>query len=332
MSEQETVFDFDPVGIAIKQYVDASKDEAERLERVDDLVARLQFHRRYVALSDAQKVLSHWQGLSLSERAALDAAGYAPSLAPDTAGQVYTFDQDGCRVRVDDPLDHRAEALLHPESYSTDAALRPLLADAMLPTVVSVLGPGEIRYQAMLRPLYGLFNIPQPLLFPRKSYTIMTQSEAKRIGDYHTSAIDILTKELNQEENLRTLVPQSELELFDVSRKGVEAALMPLRPHLEEVDPNLGKTWIQTLANVMRSIDKLEERSIKASMSKSGFSKKEMQSLRNTLLPRGRLQERVFPLTHFLSRCGFAFIDQILTAGELDDFSHHVLALENPDA
>ena len=40
-------------------------------------MARLQFHRRYVALSDAQKVLSHWQGLSLSERAALDAASKA---------------------------------------------------------------------------------------------------------------------------------------------------------------------------------------------------------------------------------------------------------------
>ncbi len=63
-------------------------------------------------------------------------------------------------------------------------------------------------------------------------------------------------------------------------------------------------------------------------MGKLGLSKGEVQMLRNDLLPRGRLQERVFPLPHFLSRHGPGLLEAIFGAGDLDDFSHHVLSME----
>jgi len=44
------------------------------------------------------------------------------------------------------------------------------------------------------------------------------------------------------------------------------------------------------------------------------------------------LQERVFPLPHFTNRYGMRFIDEIFSAGELDDFSHHILTLEERHA
>jgi len=262
----------------------------------------------------------------------LNAAGYEPSLSADTAGQMYTIDGEGHRIRVTEPLQHLETALEHPERYSTDAALRPPFADAMLPTLASVLGPGEIAYQAMLRPLYDLFRIPQPLLFPRKSYTIMARRESDRLGRYQMSATTILTKGLNTGAVLHHLVPPSETALFDEARLKVEAALTPLRSHLEEMDPNLGKTWMQTLNNSMRSIDKLESRATKVLMSKLGLSKGELQALRNVVLPRGRLQERVFPLPYFLSRHGPHFMDKLFSAGELDDFTHHILTIGDDDA
>ena len=262
----------------------------------------------------------------------LRAAGYTPALTSAQAGQLYTFDPAGRRVRVQNPQAHLAEAATHPERYSADAALRPLLADAMLPVVVGVLGPGEIAYQAMLKPLYDLFELPQPLLFPRKSYTIVARDEAERIARYRTSVTAILTEQLDVDAAFRSLVPSSELEVFASARRRLEAALAPLRPYLEGIDPNLGKTWAQTLANATRGLDKLEERAMKARMSRSGFSKKDVQALRNALLPRGRLQERIFPLPHFMNRHGTGLIDELFSAGELDDFSHHILTLEEEHA
>jgi uncharacterized protein YllA (UPF0747 family) len=98
------------------------------------------------------------------------------------------------------------------------------------------------------------------------------------------------------------------------------------------MDPNLGKTWMQTLNNSMRNIDKLESRAMKVLMSKLGLSKGELQALRNVVLPRGRLQERVFPLPYFLSRHGPHLMDEIFFAGELDDFAHHILTIGDDDA
>ncbi len=262
----------------------------------------------------------------------LTQAGYAPQLTSEAAGQMYTFDQDGLRVRVDDPQQHVTLAATYPERYSTDAALRPLFADAMLPVVASVLGPGEVAYQAMLRPLYELFGLPQPLLFPRKSYTIVTADEAERVAAYKTTVHDILADRMDADALFRDLLPGEELEIFAGAQQGMARALSPLRPYLESIDPSLTQTWAQTIAYADRGLERLRERAFKARMSQLGFSKGELRTLQNALLPRGRPQERILPLPHFLSRHGLDLIERLMSAGELFDFDHHVLTLEKVHA
>ena len=259
----------------------------------------------------------------------LESAGYTPSLTSEDAGRLYTFDPTRRRIRVKEPEDHIAEAATHPQLYSTDAALRSLFADTMLPIVASVLGPGEIAYQAMLKPLYDLFDLPQPLLFPRESYTILDAREAERITQYQTSASAILTGQLDTDAVFGDLTPALEwADAFDTARQGLKETLSPLRAYVEEIDPSLGRSWEHTLNNAMRGMDKLEQRAMKAHLSQLSFSRGELRALRNTLLPRNRLQERIFPLPHFINRHGIGFIDAIFSAGDLSDFSHHVLTLE----
>jgi bacillithiol biosynthesis cysteine-adding enzyme BshC len=262
----------------------------------------------------------------------LTAAGYVPALSSDHAGCLYTFDEQGRRVRVQAPREHVAEAALNPERYSTDAALRPLFADAALPVVASVLGPGEMAYQAMLKPLYELFSLTQPLLFPRKSYTIVAAREADRLAHYRTDVSAVLGQELDLDAVLSDLVPDVERELFRSAHREVAGALSPLHAYLEGVDPSLIRTWTQTVAASQRSLDKLEQRAFKARMGQLGFSKKDLRGAQNALLPRGRLQERIFPLAHLLNGHGPGFIDNVFSAGALEDFGHHILMVENDDA
>jgi uncharacterized protein YllA (UPF0747 family) len=202
----------------------------------------------------------------------------------------------------------------------------------MLPVIASVLGPGETAYQAMLHPLYDLFRVPQPVLFPRKSYTIVSQRQAELLDRYQTSIVEILTGRMDTDAVYGRLVPASDLEMFASAHRGIEAALSPLQPLLGSIDPSLERTWGQTLANATRSLDKLKDRAIKARMSQQGFSKSNLQGLQNALLPKGQLQERVFPLPHFVNRHGPRFINELLAAGELDDFAHHILTLEEEGA
>lgn len=259
----------------------------------------------------------------------LTEAGYAAAIASEDAGFLYTFDEQGQRVRVRDPREHVRDAAENPVRYSTDAALRPLFADAALPVIASVLGPGETAYQGMLKPLYELFGLPQPLLYPRHSYTIVAPQEAERLAAYKTSVTEVLTERLDFTDALASLVPADERALFEAARSGIEAALSPLRPYLEGIDPSLTRTWSQTVHRAVSSLDKLEQRATKARMSQSGFSKLELRRIQNTLLPRSRLQERVLPFARFYSQHGPELVDLLFSAGQLGDFGHHVLKLES---
>ena len=262
----------------------------------------------------------------------LKSAGYEPALEPGRAGKVYTFDSEGNRVRVDEPQNHLEEASLSPERYSTDVALRPLFADTVLPIVASVLGPGEIAYHAMLKPLYERFSLPQPLYYPRRGHTVVTGREAKRLDDYQTGVSEILKEELDSDAVFQDLIPDAgALDQFNRARHQIEAAFEPLRSYVEDVDPNLGKAWKYGLSNALRGLENLEQGTVKARLSQLGYSRGELRRLSNIILPRERLQERVFPLPWFLHRHGNDFIEAIFSAGEIDDFSHHILVLEADD-
>jgi hypothetical protein len=60
-----------------------------------------------------------------------------------------------------------------PEAFSPNALLRPLYQDALLPTAVYVAGPSEIAYYAQLLPVYERFGMEMPLIYPRKSVTLI---------------------------------------------------------------------------------------------------------------------------------------------------------------
>jgi uncharacterized protein YllA (UPF0747 family) len=256
-------------------------------------------------------------------------AGYAAAITSEHGGALYTFDENGQRVRVRDPGAHVQDATENPVRYSTDAALRPLLADATLPVVASVLGPGEIAYQGMLKPLYELYNLPQPVLYPRHSYTVVSQNEAERIKAYQTSVTEMLAEQVDSSEALTRLLPAAERDLFLSAQREIETALSPLRDYLEGVDPSLTRTWSQTVRRSVDSLRKLEQRATKARVGQLGFSKLELRLLQNALLPRARFQERVLPFAHFYSRHGPELVDLLFSAGELGDFGHHVLRLED---
>lgn len=259
----------------------------------------------------------------------LSAAGYTSALTSAQTGTLYTFDAAGQRVRVNaDPV-HLDAARAQPERYSTDVALRPLLADRILPVLANVLGPGELAYQGMLKPLYAHFGIAQPLLFPRKRYTLLSRQTAERLSAYKTSARALLTApEVDFSALVRALLPPSDLETFAEARRDMEAAFVPLRRHVTDLDPGLVKTWQQTLRGSLRNLEKLEERAVRARLSQMGVSKGELRLLCNRLLPRAVLQERVFSLPYLLLKFGPQLIETLFFAGKLTDFSHHILTVE----
>jgi len=264
--------------------------------------------------------------------AELQSAGYSPALSPKTSGRLFTLDDEGRRIRVEDPRKHLSSIESAPERYSTDAALRPLLADTLFPTLANVLGPGEFSYHAMLKPLYDLFNLPQPLLFPRKSYTLVSPEEAELIEQCNINLTELGTDAFEPQRIFHRLSSTRLKKRFARADRRITNAFEPLQAFLRRLDPSLERTWNQAKATSLHQLSRLRDRAIRVEMARKGISPSAMHRLRNALFPRDMPQERVFPLPYFTTQHGFGWLNQLFSLGELTDFSHHVYTLEDDHA
>ena len=66
-----------------------------------------------------------------------------------------------------------AEATAHPERFSPNVLLRPLVQDTLFPTIAYVGGPSELAYFAQLKDVYAHFGLPMPLIVPRATATFV---------------------------------------------------------------------------------------------------------------------------------------------------------------
>ena len=102
----------------------------------------------------------------------------------------------------------------HPERFSPNVLLRPIVQDALFPTVCYVAGPSELAYQGELGPVYEHFGVPQPLVAPRATATLLDAAAAKFLAK-HDMAFESL-----QPDNESALNHLLEAQLPSVDRRG----------------------------------------------------------------------------------------------------------------
>ena len=102
--------------------------------------------------------------------ARLEREGGARPLRPDIGSRALFFLRGRRRSlpRAADYGERLAERLAtQPDSLSPNAALRPLIQDALLPVCAAVLGPGEWAYHRQLLPAFAVMELAFPAAVPR---------------------------------------------------------------------------------------------------------------------------------------------------------------------
>jgi bacillithiol biosynthesis cysteine-adding enzyme BshC len=108
--------------------------------------------------------------------------------------QLFITDQEGRRKRLrptpagvawsGGELDASAAAALlehAPERFTPSALLRPLVQDALLPTVAYVGGPTEVRYLGQLTSAYAWAELPMPRILRRPSVLASTHADVSTL-------------------------------------------------------------------------------------------------------------------------------------------------------
>jgi len=263
------------------------------------------------------------QAALASAAEALGDAGYVAPLDPAQAGRPFAIDEKGRRVR--------ASGASVNGDLSPDAALRPVLADAVLPSVAQVLGPGEIAYQAMLRPVYELFDVIQPLIVPRQGATVVSAEDMAMLSHLGVEPSAVVCAGFDMGEALDRLADPGLASLFGEVRAGVGEALSPLAKRVSAIDSGLDARYRQTAARVDTEIQRLADRAMRADLGRRGISVRQARELVERVRPGGKPQERLLSAFELTRRYGLEWLGWLPWDDAIGSGCHHVVCLEGAE-
>ncbi len=222
----------------------------------------------------------------------------------------------------------RQEAAEHPERFSPNVLLRPVVQDQLFPTVCYVAGPSELAYQAQLGAIYNDFGVEVPLLYPRANATLLDSAAVRFLEKYQ---VPLESLQPHDESALNRLL-QSQLppgleDALAATDDEMRARLDLLRTAVSAIDPTLAGAADTTLERMQETLRHLHTKIIHASKRKDDTLRRQFTRTQALAFPEGHPQERIVDLAFFLNRYGQALCDRLIEGLPLEMGKHYVLTL-----
>lgn len=206
----------------------------------------------------------------------------------------------------------------HPERLSANVVSRPLLQDYLFPTLAVVLGPGEIAYWGQFKQAFSSFGWKMPVLFPRTSFTLVPRDVEKTMNTFALTPDDALFRlDHVRDKWLKERDAIGIEQLFEAFRRKLvslyeteTAPLLSLGRHMDDV-------LAKNKARLLQEVQYLEKQANHAVRLRYGTALKQLERAEMALMPRGKLQERVYNLFLFINDYGWDWF-HTFTRAELD--------------
>jgi bacillithiol synthase len=200
------------------------------------------------------------------------------------------------------PLEELQALLDHdPTAITPAAGLRPTLQDAVLPTAVFVVGPGELRYLAQLRGVYEHHGVAMPLVWPRATATLLQPPVRRILERYEVDWRSLQADPLRVRGEVALRVHQH-AEAFAHAAQRIEEEAATLMARVGQIDPTLERSVQIGERQFRHTLLRLREKTAAALARRDETLRNQFHRLEQHLRPNGGLQERVLsPFTFFLT-------------------------------
>lgn len=204
------------------------------------------------------------------------------------------------------------------------AGLRPVTQDVLLPTVATVVGPGELRYFAQLKGVYELHGVDMPLIWPRATATIV-EPPVRRILQVYDLDVPTYFAAPAAHRERAILVRNDAFDRFADALAALDRDTRALLSSVSVVDPSLRRTVERSHRTLERMVERLRSKTATALAREDEITTRQFDRLEAHLLPRGVHQERVIsPFSYFLK---FG-IEPVMSAfATLPEEGDHVLVI-----
>lgn len=282
----------------------------------------------------------HTARIAATAGEALVAKGYhAQATLADGTVSVFHLNAERAPIRIDGDratIDDRTmptselieEARQHPEHFSPNVLLRPLVQDTVFPTICYVAGPNELAYLGQLKEVYAHFGIPMPLFYQRGSATLADSATVRFLSKYELPITALRAQDestLNQllESQLPPTVEQALTSVTSLlnERMAAVAAAVP------QIDPTLEGAVNSTLGKLQHEVQTLHNKVIQAAKRRDDTLRRQFQRAQALTFPQGHPQEREVGFVWFLNRYGPALVDRLMDELPLAMGHHWVLTI-----
>ena len=308
---------------------------------VDSLDARL--HALSVDVFQAAVESATELGNELMERSRrLAESGYHPQVrVAENSSLLFYYDEgrrvplrlrDG-RLALPNGQTYSAEQLLarlreQPGILSPNVLLRPVMQDALLPTIAYVGGPSELAYLAQTAPVYQRVLGRMPVLVPRASFTLLEPPIHRLLQKYSLTLPDVCSgKQALREKMAARFLPPGLTDLFQKATTGLNESLDAIQLALAKLDPTLADAAANSGRKMHYQLSSLERKTALAAQTRSEQVERDAQRLENSLYPHKTLQERFYSGISYLARYGPSLLDQVYEQISAQCSDHQVLLL-----
>lgn len=215
-----------------------------------------------------------------------------------------------------------------PDAISLNVILRPLLQDKLLPVLCSICGPGESSYFAQLKPVYNLYGLKMPVIYPRYSATVIEKKIKKLIIKLKITDIEL---ESSKEEIIRQAVSKKlKIDLGKLVpdlESDIQIRLEKLEKSFSDLEMNISNSFDRIKRNIKKEIKVLNKKLYSELKRQNEFIVESINKIYMNIFPDNNLQEREINITSYLNRYGFDFIDDLYSAVKPLDFPHKFLEI-----
>jgi bacillithiol biosynthesis cysteine-adding enzyme BshC len=216
----------------------------------------------------------------------------------------------------------------HPEEFSANALLRPVIQDTLLPTIAYIGGPAEIAYHAQTSVVYKRLLGRAPAILPRAAFTLVTSHVAILLKKYNVDVRDVFAGKQKLRPKMEAeVLPRELTERFAEGEKKLQGLLQGLREPLAKLDQTLAGALDTAAEKMLYQFNSVRSKAGRAEGFRTGILDSHEREITSLLLPNNELQERSLSLLPFLAANGVELLDKLDRNIKIGTGEHCILDL-----
>jgi bacillithiol synthase len=216
----------------------------------------------------------------------------------------------------------------HPENFSPNVLLRPIVEDYLLPTLAYTGGAAETAYFAQAAPVYELLAGRVTPVIPRFSATIVEQKPQRIMEKLEMTVPDVFdAPEALRQKIAAKYLPGDLQAAFESTKKSLQKNLAEVKDKLTKLDPTLADAAETSGSKMQHQIEKLQAQAARAEALKGDVINRKAEMLTSALYPEKGLQERTIGGLYFAAKYGHELLQQLHDSIHVDCHDHQIIEL-----